>query len=81
MPWTLQGLGHLRITLTLLEDIFGPFCVRMNLRNYSLVNLVEFTFVFTDIKSVGPELLEYFLDVLPVIFHVIRVDKDIIQID
>ena len=43
--------------------------------------LVEFAFLFTGVKSVGPELLEYFLDMLVVIFHIIRVDKDIIQID
>ena len=43
--------------------------------------LVKFAFVFTRVKSVSPESLEYFLDVLPVIFHVIGVDKDIIQID
>ena len=43
--------------------------------------LVKFTFVFTGVKSVSPELSEYFLDVLPVIFHVIGVDNDIVQID
>ena len=45
------------------------------------LGLVKFTFVFTGIKSVGLKLLEYFLDVFPVIFDVIRVDKDIIQTD
>ena len=43
--------------------------------------LVKFTFVFTGIKSMSLESSEYFLDVLLVIFHVIRVDKDIVQID
>jgi len=44
-------------------------------------SLVKFTFVFTGIKAVSPESLEYFLDVFPVIFYVIGVDKDIVQID
>jgi len=43
--------------------------------------LVKFAFVFMGIKSVNLESLEYFLDMFPVIFHVIRVDKDIVQID
>jgi len=43
--------------------------------------LVKFAFVFTGIKSMSPESSEYFLDVFPVIFHVVRVDKDIVQID
>jgi len=43
--------------------------------------LVKFTFVFTGIKSVSLELSKYFLDVFPVIFHVVGVDKDIVQID
>jgi len=33
------------------------------------------------IKPVGLESPEYFFDMFPVIFHVIRVDKDILQID
>ena len=43
--------------------------------------LVKFAFVFMGIKSVSPESSEYFLDMLPVVFHVIGVDKDIVQID
>ena len=45
------------------------------------LSLVEFTFVFTGIKSVSPESSEYFLDMLPVIFHVIGVDKDIVHVE
>ena len=44
-------------------------------------SLVNFTFVFMSLNSVSLEPLEYFLDVFPAIFHVIRVDKDIVQID
>jgi len=70
------GSGHLRITLTLSEAILSK-----NESKEFKFGLVKFTFVFTGIKSMSLESSEYFLDVLPVIFHVIGVDKDIIQID
>jgi len=76
MSWTLQGLCHLRITLTLSEAILS----KNEFKEFKF-SLVKFTFVFTGVKSVSPESSEYFLDVLLVIFHVIGVDKDIVQID
>jgi len=70
---------------------FGPFGDNIDLvgRHFKAVlskdeskkfqlGLVEFAFVFMSIKSVGLESSEYFLDVFPVIFHVIGVDKDIV---
>jgi len=76
MSWTLQGSVHLRITFTLSEAILSK-----NESKEFEFSLVKFTFVFTGINSMSPESSEYFLDVLLVIFCVIRVDKDIIQID
>jgi len=76
----LTGLGPFEDNL----DLVGGHLKAILSKNESKVfqlGLVEFAFVFMGIKSVGPESSEYFLDMFPVIFHVIGVDKDIVQID
>jgi len=76
----LTGFGPFEYNLDLIEGHFKAFLSKDESKEFQL-GLVEFTFVFTGIKSVSLELSEYFLDAFLVIFHVIRVDKDIIQID
>jgi len=74
------GFGPFQDNLDLIRGHFKAVLSKDESNEFQL-SLVEFAFVFTGVKSVGPELSEYFLDMLPVIFHIIRVDKDIVQID
>ena len=81
MSQTLQGSGHSRIcNLDLIGGHLKAILSKNESKEFQL-SLVEFTFVFTGGKSMDPESLEYFLDVFLVVFHVIRADKNIIQID
>jgi len=76
----LLGFGPFEDNLDLIGGHLNAILSKDESKEFQF-GLVEFAFVFTGIKSMGPESSEYFLDTFPVIFHVIRVDKDIIQID
>jgi len=74
------GFGPFEDNLDLIGGHLKSILSKDESKEFQL-SLVQFTFVFTGIKSMSLESSEYFLDVFPVSFHVIGVDKDMVQID